>query len=185
MQAEDTTTGEEPRVWVGCLAAYNSGRLHGEWVEVTPDAEEMQDAIDRVLKSSPIPRAEEHFMADCENLPGHLTYEGAHAEELAAYAEALETADLNGIPAYIFRAACDDIGQTADPDEIRIIQGREWLHDWEDVALAYCEEVGEEGLFGEAIPESLAGFIDWERVGRDYFMHDGWTLADGIAWKVD
>jgi hypothetical protein len=27
------TTTETPRVWIGCLASYNAGRLIGEWVD--------------------------------------------------------------------------------------------------------------------------------------------------------
>jgi hypothetical protein len=29
----------EPRIYVACLAAYNSGWLHGAWIEVGDDAD--------------------------------------------------------------------------------------------------------------------------------------------------
>jgi glutamine synthetase len=41
------TTTETPRVWIGCLASYNAGRLIGEWVDAT-DIDEMNECRDRV-----------------------------------------------------------------------------------------------------------------------------------------
>lgn len=57
----------DPKVWIGCLAAYNNGRLHGEWVTVPEDADELFAEIKRVLAASPEPGAEEWFFADNED----------------------------------------------------------------------------------------------------------------------
>ncbi len=49
----------KPRIYVTCLASYNHGHLHGEWVDADQDADAINEAIQAVLKSSPIPLAEE------------------------------------------------------------------------------------------------------------------------------
>jgi antirestriction protein len=51
-------------VWIACLAAYNNGRLHGEWVDAAVDDDALRAAADRVLASSPEPGAEEYAIFD-------------------------------------------------------------------------------------------------------------------------
>lgn len=50
--ADDTASGETggasgntPRIYAACLAAYNSGRLHGRWIDATQDPEETRRVI--------------------------------------------------------------------------------------------------------------------------------------------
>jgi len=43
------------RIYVACLASYNSGILHGRWIEATADVDEMQEEIDAMLRESPCP----------------------------------------------------------------------------------------------------------------------------------
>jgi antirestriction protein len=42
-----------PRIWVGSLADYTDGRLHGTWIEAAREPAEIQAAIRTVLASSP------------------------------------------------------------------------------------------------------------------------------------
>jgi len=39
-----TTATDTPRVYVACLASYNNGILHGEWIDAT-DADEIREEI--------------------------------------------------------------------------------------------------------------------------------------------
>lgn len=57
-------------VWVGDLASYNAGILHGEWLEADVEPDELWDGINRVLRTSPTVDAEEHFFADYEGFEG-------------------------------------------------------------------------------------------------------------------
>lgn len=41
-----------PRIYVACLASYNNGRMHGEWIDATADADEMQAEVDRILREA-------------------------------------------------------------------------------------------------------------------------------------
>jgi antirestriction protein len=55
---------ETPRIYVACLAAYNNGKLHGEWIDADQSAEEIQEEINEMLKASPEPAAEEWAIMD-------------------------------------------------------------------------------------------------------------------------
>ena len=50
---------ESPKVWIECLASYNSGNSVGRWVNVPETVEEMQELINEVLQNSKEPFAEE------------------------------------------------------------------------------------------------------------------------------
>jgi antirestriction protein len=56
-----------PRIWVGSLADYNNGRLHGEWLEAARGAPEIEADISAMLERSVIPGAEEFAIFDYEN----------------------------------------------------------------------------------------------------------------------
>lgn len=43
------------QIYAACLAAYNNGRLHGAWIDASSDTDEMQNAINAMLRASPCP----------------------------------------------------------------------------------------------------------------------------------
>ncbi len=51
--------GEEIRIYVADLAAYNNGKLHGVWINATDYLEDIQDQINNMLAESPEGFAEE------------------------------------------------------------------------------------------------------------------------------
>ena len=55
-----------PRIYVACLAAYNNGRLHGEWIDADQSADELHDAVRHMLAASPELGAEEWAIHDYE-----------------------------------------------------------------------------------------------------------------------
>lgn len=60
------------RIYVACLSAYNSGKLHGTWIDIDPkswDRDEVKEGIAKMLKESPEPGAEEWGIHDTEGLP--------------------------------------------------------------------------------------------------------------------
>ena len=57
------------QIYVACLAAYNSGVLHGEWITPAKDVEELQAQINKVIKSTPAPDAEEWAIHDYNDFP--------------------------------------------------------------------------------------------------------------------
>ena len=44
-----------PRIYVACLASYNSGRLYGRWIDASTDISAMNAEIQEMLAGSPFP----------------------------------------------------------------------------------------------------------------------------------
>ncbi|WP_299176170.1 antirestriction protein ArdA [uncultured Brevundimonas sp.] len=88
MGAITTTNTDQPRIYVACLAAYNQGRLHGEWIDAAQEPWALYDAVRTMLDTSPIAGAEEWAIHDYEGF-GSLRI-GEHTgfdriSELAAF----------------------------------------------------------------------------------------------------
>ena len=61
---------ESPRIYVADLAAYNSGFLHGCWIEVDQEVDEIWNQVKAMLKASPVDDSEEHAIHDYEGFHG-------------------------------------------------------------------------------------------------------------------
>lgn len=78
-EAEFTYNGDSPRIHVRCLAAYNSGFLHGLWIDASKHPNDIQDDINFMLSWSPVAHVEA-----CEEWAIH-SYEGFGCYHLSAY----------------------------------------------------------------------------------------------------
>ena len=52
---ENKVQHDSPKIYVACLAAYNAGQLHGEWILADQEPQEIQAAIRSMLEKSPEP----------------------------------------------------------------------------------------------------------------------------------
>ncbi|WP_052071045.1 antirestriction protein ArdA [Rhodococcoides fascians] len=89
---------DTPRIYVACLAAYNNGTLHGEWItlEAGITADEIHEKITAILESSPehdphglYGPAEEWAIHDHDNFGGYSVSEYEQIEKVVAVAEAI------------------------------------------------------------------------------------------------
>lgn len=53
-----------PRIWIGSLADYNNGTLHGNWVDAAVDDDELLDTAKAIVASSETTDAEEWAIFD-------------------------------------------------------------------------------------------------------------------------
>lgn len=168
-------TATERRIWIGCLAAYNAGTLHGEWVDVEGDAEELEEAKDRILAASPEPNAEEWFIADHEGF-GDLIGEYTALEEVAridaALTEAAEYVPMDAVRGYL-----DHVG------------GIDYIDGCED---AYCGHYRDGATYAEELAEDIGDlpkdspyvrYIDWDAFWRD-MTFDGYFEVDAGGGEV-
>ena len=155
MNATDTR-----RIWIGCLAAYNAGSLHGEWVDVNGDAEELEEAKDRILAASPEPNAEEWFIAGRVGF-GDLIGEYSSMEEVArvdaALAEAAEYVPLDAVIGYL-----DHVGGIDYLDGCEDAYSGCW-RSGEEYAADLIEQTG--GL--DEMPDNLRSYFDYAALYRD------------------
>ncbi len=145
----------EPRIYVACLAAYNNGWLHGAWIDVEDDADAVREAINAMLKASPVAGAEEYAIHDHEGFGGVEIAEYAGVDKVAAIASFLRERGTLG--ALVLEHFCGDLDAAASAlDE-------DYWGVFASLADGY-QEMTEETL---TIPEALRLYIDWEAMARD------------------
>jgi antirestriction protein len=151
----------QPRIYVACLAAYNNGQLHGQWIDVE-DADQVRADIAAMLSCSPQPDAEEWAIHDHSDL-GNWVSEYANIDQLCQRAEfisntgdiALELLDYCGGDVDHAQSLAESYAGSADTFA-------EWVEDF------YRET-------NPPIPESLEYYIDWQAMARD------WQLSGDFA----
>ncbi|MDO8954435.1 MAG: antirestriction protein ArdA, partial [Gammaproteobacteria bacterium] len=98
----------EPKIYVACLAAYNSGHLHGAWIDASQDIDSIYGELKAVLASSPIPNAEEWAIHDYEEFGGIRIDEYDSIETVKALADFIAEHGELGAAAYEHYGTIDD-----------------------------------------------------------------------------
>jgi len=106
------------RFYAADLAAYNSGILHGIWVDATSDADEMQEQIAAMLRASPCPNVTVEHPETNETVPSAeewVVHDYDDAAKLISHMG--ETSDLKAIAeaAEAFEEISDDYHETILP----------------------------------------------------------------------
>jgi len=147
---------EEIRIYVADLAAYNAGKLHGVWIDVTKDMEDIWNEVKAMLSKSPEPLAEEYAIHDYEGFEGYglSEYEGLDkAHKIACFIE--EHGKIAGELLNYFGGDLEEAKEMIEENYCGLYDSIE------DFARSMTEDVIEEVPFG------LRGYIDYERMGKD------------------
>jgi antirestriction protein len=147
----DTVT---PRIHIACLAAYNNGILHGIWIPANEGTDTIHVTIYNVLKTSPIPNAEEWAIHDYEGFGDLRIPENCSVEQVAAMANLIT--EHQDVALAALEIACGDIGQAQRLVEEFICE----FDSLEDFGEHICTEL-------ETIPEKLAYYFDYAAYARD------------------
>ena len=144
------------RIYVACLAAYNNGYLHGEWINVT-DESSIWEAVQAMLFASPIEEdAEEWAIHDYEG------FEGAEVGEYYSFENVVELADYIRERGELGAQVLNYYGGNIEDAKSRF---DEYAGEYESLA-DYAEELTEQS--GETIPERLAPYVDYKAMAHDY-----------------
>lgn len=158
----------EIRIYVADLAAYNNGKLHGVWVNATDDLDDIWNQVNQMLAKSPEGFAEEYAIHDYEGFDGYSIseYEGLEtAHEIACFIE--EYPNFGG-------ELLNNFG--GDLEEAIMAAKENYCGCYKSLA-DFAEELTEETT---QIPENLAYYIDYERMGRDMELSgDIFTIETG------
>jgi len=135
---------DSPRIYVADLEAYNSGRLVGEWLDLSDynDADELNDAIQELLNGW---GKEEYAIHDAENLPSGMYSEYMGARDFEQLYEMMDLAKENDLPL----AVVQEIVSQYDTDAIDNFYGRY------DSAVDFAEQLVDD--------TGIQSFIDFER----------------------
>lgn len=164
---EQQSAKQEPKIYVACLAAYNNGRLHGEWIDADQDAWSIYDDVKKMLAASPVADAEEWAIHDYEGFEGIRIeeYDGfERVAELAAFV--IEYGKL-GAEVFSYYGSLDD-AQTALSDQ--------YAGQYESLA-DFAQEITEETT---TIPQPLRFYVDYERMARDMAISDIIAIETGF-----
>ena len=160
---------EEIRIYVADLAAYNNGKLHGVWIDATQNMDDIQDQINDMLANSPEEFAEEYAIHDYEGFGGYSVseYEGIQSvQEIACFID--EHPEIAGELLDHFGGSIEDARKAIEENYSGCYKS---LAD-------YAEELTEDT---SQIPEHLAFYIDYERMGRDMELGgDVFTIETGF-----
>lgn len=161
MTTKTTTT---PQVWVGCLAAYNDGELHGDWVDAV-DADDLRESIEEILKTSPIPNAEEFHFCDFEGFGEATSHLGRYSsvDEVCGAGALIEEHGDRAI------AWMSEPYNFANPEGFDDASVQE-IEDAKSFAMDFADEMG------VSLDDDSFLVIDWEATGdqllMDYFQAD-------------
>lgn len=163
-----------PRVYLACLASYNAGILHGDWVELD-GSQDLHEGLLEMLNSSPIEDATEWAVHDHEDC-GHLgEYPGL--EQLRKIQETFKLAEKEGVTWELLCEFCDHIGRDLEPESVTAFS--ETYSGSGCTLVDWCQQFFEDsGEIGQ-IPEHLRFYFDYEAYARDLEMTDVFTLEHG------
>lgn len=154
-EAAEGSTGPErqerpqPRIYVRCLAAYNNGILHGQWIDANQDVEALRDAVETMLTASPVPDAEEYAIHDHEGFTGYPLGEYEHLAFVSRLAQGI-TEHGQAFAAYAEWSRQDD------PDLERFSEAYEGTYPTREAwAEEVVDEIFEWPRYREALPEIL------------------------------
>lgn len=179
----EQTEATPPRIWIGSLADYNAGHLHGEWCDAAVDDDELLAAAERVVTGSLTADAEEWAIFDHEGFQGFPIGESEDLRIVAAVARGI----LEHGPAFAAWAELHD----ADPNMLASFSDA-YLGDYPTAgawAEQRCADLEVEDTIERALPEHIARYV---RVDYDALANDAWLGGDiylahhaGGVWIFD
>ena len=157
------------QIYVACLAAYNSGYLHGEWITPKADKEELQEQINKVLKSSPIKEAEEWAIHDYNDFPNLGEYPGI--ENIIKVQEAIDEHGADVVSAFLENWSIEDLDHV---DEA--------YYGKYDNFTEFAEQLSHEIIEGLNDNNTLSNYFNYEAWERDlsHDYHEG-EAGDGSS----
>lgn len=166
----NTTHDETPAIYAANLAAYNSGKLIGEWIRIEDGmtAEEIGERTQAMIDRT---GGEEYAIHDYDNMPCSLG-EWPDLETVAAVAQAVHDHGYELVKGYVDYFDADQLDQFEER-----YQGE--FKNEEDFAYSLVDDLYDlDKMMG-----SLAPYFDYEAFARDLFMGDyvSVNISGGIA----
>lgn len=148
-------TNLQPRIYVACLAAYNSGYLHGAWIDAAQEPWSIYDDVKAMLAASPIGGAEEWAIHDYEGFGGVRIEEYTGFDRVSGLAAFI--VEHGEIGAALLDYYSGDLGEAQQAITDRYMGEHSSLAD-------YVQELTEETV---TIPQALQFYIDYQAMARD------------------
>ena len=162
---------DQPRVWVGCLACYNAGRLTGAWFDAV-DADDVTG--DDVHGGAPYPDHEELWCMDHDGFHGVLKGECSPGDA-AAVAKVLLEVDATDRAAFgEFIAYGNDV---TDGDVLSRFRDS-YLGRYESMRV-YAMDLAYEVEEDDTLSRWPYSCVDWGHAARELEMGDYYSVSAG------
>lgn len=155
---------DTPKIYVACLAAYNSGYLHGIWCDATQDEDEIYKNIYDMLAESPVDGAEEWAIYD------YSGFGDARLDEYESIPNVVKIAEFIDEQGELGAAL---LGEYSIDDAQTLLEDQ--YHGAYDSEVDFAQSIFEE-CYSDAIPKNLIYYIDHKAFSRDLFMSDYFSM---------
>ncbi|AXH70544.1 anti-restriction protein [Gordonia phage Daredevil] len=176
---------DNPRIWIGDLAAYNAGELVGQWIELdsTTTEGDIEDAIAEILELG------------TAKLKAQGEWSGPHEEWLIADTDCFgpikigEYEQISEILAHVERMGDDPDKYFAYVEHHGSMYADGYTQDsvigplgetMLEVAYALVDDYG----YLEGVPEHVARYFDYEAFARDLRIEGNFTEYDGQFYEI-
>lgn len=155
------TRSATPQIYVACLASYNNGDLHGDWINCDQDAEGINKEIKAMLELSDEEDAEEFAIHDFDQ------WQGIQIDEYESIDKVAELAPLIIKYGKAFAAHYNHYGSMATEETFNNSYQCE-----SESETAFVRELWEEnGRIKEIENLGISDhWIDWEAIATDLFI---------------
>ena len=160
----------EPKIYVACLAAYNHGYLHGEWIDANQDEEDIREEIQMMLKESPVKHLE-----CCEEWAIH-DHEDFHPISISEYENLSTIAELGQAIAEHGEAIAAYYGYYGSLENFEDYYQGEYKSE-EDFTYEQFEQSGQLETIEKAGLNSF--YIDFKAMARDWFIDSFFSVELG------
>jgi antirestriction protein len=153
-----------PRIYVASLSDYNTGRLHGAWIDAAHQAEQLHDEVAAMLERSPEPGAEEWAIHDYEGFGPLRLSEYESLERIGVLAEGI--AEHGPAFAHWIALTASDEADPSQAFEDLYLGHWSSLDEYAEHLLA---DLGYDELLERGVPENLRPYVslDFAAYARD------------------
>lgn len=153
-----TKTDTTPRVWIGCLACYNEGRLVGDWHPALGAHEVSAED----LHGHPTPH-EELWCLDSENIPVNREMSPVEANSWGEAFDQVGDDQRAALYAWVASGDYEMQGTSGDLPSVGDFQDR------------YCGEWGSFREYAEQYADDIGLLLDVPEAVTRHFDWDSWT----------
>ena len=167
----------EYQIYIGDLAAYNNGILHGVWVNALDGIEVIQEEINNMLSASPAPGAEEYEVQDLSGFPSFCYSDYTSIDFLVEVAEFLDSCDFKDS---LINKVVEYCGGDLENAKNMIEENYSGSFDREvDFAYDLVDQMYSESELGP-----MANYIDYDAFAHDLLMADYTSFYDDGKYHV-
>lgn len=163
----------KPAIYIACLAAYNNGFLHGEWIDASQSADGIYSKIQEMLDLSPVEDAEEYAIHDYEGFGSIQIHEYDSIETIVEYVAFIE--EFNDLGAEL-------LSEYSITDATKLLE--ENYHGSYDSEVDFASHLFQDCYGCQDLPDILLNYFDYDAFARDLFMCDYFSVKINHEFHV-